>query len=127
MLDLKKQLTYVQRSDLDAATKDDVTKRVAGLCGNINFYVGHMARMVNQERFWPDLLLRMKEQQMYDHVAVKSVGNHTHNTRTLTHTHTMCAGLLEKVRGDSHERGKVCDAAEAERGDALSLVSDTAT
>ena len=73
MLDLNKQLTHVQRSDLDAATKTDMAKRVQVLCTNIKYYVGHQARVVNQERFWPDLLRRMKDERLYDRVAIKSV------------------------------------------------------
>ena len=73
LLDLTKQLTHIQRSNLDPATKDDVTKRVHDLCNNIKYYVGHQARVVNQERYWPDLLRRVKEERLYDRVAIKSV------------------------------------------------------
>ena len=50
----------------------DLLGRAKCICESIDIIVGHNARIVNQERFWPALMEEMRENKRYDHVALKS-------------------------------------------------------
>ena len=50
----------------------DILGRAEGVCRCIDDYVAHVARMVNQERYWPNKLDEMRKNQEYDHVLLKS-------------------------------------------------------
>ena len=50
----------------------DLISKALNLCDAIDTIVGHNARIVNQERFWPAALDRMKDRKQYDHVLLKS-------------------------------------------------------
>lgn len=50
----------------------DMLGRAKCVCESIDIMVGHTARLVNQERFWPLLMEEMRTLKRYDHVAVKS-------------------------------------------------------
>jgi hypothetical protein len=48
-------------------------ERVELLCNNIDVMVGHVARIANQDRYWPDQLKEMREAKMWDHVLLEEV------------------------------------------------------
>ena len=47
----------------------EVIGRATDVCTNIDIMVGHTARIANQERYWPDLLQKLKEAMDYNQVV----------------------------------------------------------
>lgn len=54
-------------------SKDEqIIGQARDVCKSIDIMVGHTARTKNQERYWPDLLDKLRENKEYDHVLLKS-------------------------------------------------------
>ena len=51
---------------------ENLVGRARAVCECIDTMVGHTARIVNQERFWPHTLDKMRKDKEYDHVLLKS-------------------------------------------------------
>ena len=51
---------------------DDILGRARDVCESIDIMVGHTARTTNQERYWPELLVKLRSSKEYDHVLLKS-------------------------------------------------------
>jgi hypothetical protein len=56
----------------EAAADEQILGRARDVCHSIDIMVGHTARIVNQERYWPAMLDKMKNGLEYDHVLLKS-------------------------------------------------------
>ena len=62
----------------NATNNKDILGRARSVCESIDTMIGHTARLVNQERYWPEMLDRMKgcpgegRKPEYDHVLLKS-------------------------------------------------------
>ena len=65
----------------NAANNEDILGRARSVCESIDTMIGHTARLVNQERYWPEMLDQMKgcpgkdgegRKPEYDHVLLKS-------------------------------------------------------
>ena len=69
------EMHYFKQDILKCAEKtedEDILGRSRALCESIDTMIGHTARQVNQERYWPELLDRLRESKEYDHVLLKS-------------------------------------------------------
>ena len=55
-----------------ATCDKDIIGRAEDLCQSIDIMVAHSARIVNQERYWPDVLDKMRRSKEFDHVLLKS-------------------------------------------------------
>ena len=55
-----------------ASEKSDIIARAKDVCENIDIMVGHTARITNQERYWPDMLNKLKASKDYKQVLLKS-------------------------------------------------------
>ena len=55
-----------------ATCDEDIIGRANDLCHSIDIMFAHSARMVNQERYWPDMLDKMRQSKEFDHVLLKS-------------------------------------------------------
>ena len=51
---------------------EELVGQAQAVCESIDIIVGHTARIVNQERFWPHVLDKMRKDKEYDHVLLKS-------------------------------------------------------
>ena len=51
---------------------EELVGQAQAVCESIDIIVGHTARIVNQEKFWPHVLDKMREGKEYDHVILKS-------------------------------------------------------
>ena len=56
----------------EASQDDQILGRARDVCTSIDIMVGHTARTSNQERYWPELLDKMRTNLEYDHVLLKS-------------------------------------------------------
>jgi hypothetical protein len=107
------------------------SERAERLCTNIDAMIGHVARIANQERFWPDQLKRMRAELRYDHVLVKSdywkkfAGTATkqgpHPCLYLVTCTPTCIHLHKHTHARTHTR-KMQNTTEAECGDSLGVV-----
>lgn len=85
-----------------ATNQGDIIGRAKDVCKSIDVMVGHTARTSNQERYWPDMLDKLKKELDYESVLLKSdywkkfegtvmkqglLRNNTHSCNTHTHTH----------------------------------------
>ena len=50
----------------------EIIGRVKDVCQSIDIMVGHIARVTNQERYWPDMLDELKNKLDYTQVLLKS-------------------------------------------------------
>lgn len=55
-----------------ASQQDEIIGRVKDVCQSIDIMVGHIARVTNQERYWPDMLDELKNNLDYTQVLLKS-------------------------------------------------------
>lgn len=55
-----------------ATKQDDIIGRAKDVCKSIDIMVGHTARISNQERYWPDMLDKLKKELDYESVLLKS-------------------------------------------------------
>lgn len=57
---------------VQACNDDQLVGLAKNVCQAIDVMVGHTARIKNQERYWPDLLEKLRLCKEYDHVLLKS-------------------------------------------------------
>ena len=70
------ELEYFRQDLLKCATAtgcSQIMGQARAVCESIQIMAGHTARIiVNQERFWPETLEKMRKLRQYDHVLLKS-------------------------------------------------------
>ena len=55
-----------------ASEDPEIIGRAKDVCESIDIMVGHTARISNQERYWPDMLNKLKSSMDYNQVLLKS-------------------------------------------------------